>query len=76
MNIFSLDNHYLVGGQGDRIAEVMAKEALSEKRLFRVGISEIPACGTNPEILSLHGLDQDGLVKAIAHLSSNKNRKA
>jgi len=63
--IFSLDNHYLVGGQGDRIAEIIAKEALSEKKLFRVGISEIPACGTNPEILKVHGLDSASIIAVI-----------
>lgn len=63
--IFSLDNHYLVGGQGDRIAEIIAKEALSEKKLFRVGISEIPACGTNPEILKVHGLDSASISAVI-----------
>lgn len=63
--IFSLDNHYLVGGQGDRIAEIIAKEALSEKKLFRVGIGEIPACGTNPEILKVHGLDSASISAVI-----------
>ncbi len=71
MNIFSLDNHYFVGGQGDRIAEIIAKEALSEKKLFRVGISEIPACRTNPEILKVHGLDSAS-ISAVIFAKLNK----
>jgi transketolase len=56
-NIFSLDNHYLIGGQGDRIANVFVGGTASQKTLYRIGLEEIPDCGTNPEILRVHGLD-------------------
>ena len=63
--IFSLDNHYLIGGQGDRIADIFASGVLSEKTLYRVGLDEIPACGTNPEILKAHGLDVSALCNTV-----------
>lgn len=63
--IFSLDNHYLIGGQGDRIAEILASGTLLGKTLHRVGLDEIPACGTNPEILKAHGLDSASISAVI-----------
>jgi transketolase len=59
--IFSIDNHYIIGGQGDRIANVFARRNVQENTLYRIGLDEIPACGTNPEILSTHALDCEAL---------------
>lgn len=38
MNMFSFDNHYLVGGQGDIIAEVIAKESLSKRNCSELAL--------------------------------------
>lgn len=63
-NIFSLDNHYVVGGQGDRIANIFATSPLDGKVLHRIGLEQIPECGTNSEILGSHGLDSM-TIKAV-----------
>jgi hypothetical protein len=34
-------------------------------RVTRVGVSELPECGTNDEVLAYHGLDVTGLVKSL-----------
>jgi hypothetical protein len=32
-------------------------------RVTRVGVTELPECGTNDEVLAHHGLDVAGLVR-------------
>lgn len=64
-SVFSIDNHYLIGGQGDRLADAMASKGLSHTKLHRLGLNDIPECGTNQEILNEQMLDRDGLVSSI-----------
>lgn len=67
----SIDNHLIIGGQGDRIADVLATNGLGIK-LIRVGVPGIPPCGTNTEVLSKCALDADGLaIKLMAVLGIN-----
>ena len=65
-SIVTLDNHYLRGGQGDMVAAAVAELGLQPgARVTRIGVTELPECGTNDEVLAYHGLDVAGLVKAI-----------
>jgi transketolase len=65
-SIVTLDNHYLRGGQGDMVAAAVAGLGLQPGvRVTRVGVTELPECGTNDEVLAYHGLDVAGLVKAL-----------
>jgi transketolase len=67
--VVTLDNHYLVGGQGDRICSTLAESGvLSGTRLVKLGIADIPVCGTNAEVLAAHGLSAVDLVSRIAKL--------
>ena len=34
-------------------------------RVTRVGVTQLPQCGTNDEVLAHHGLDVAGLAKAL-----------
>jgi transketolase len=52
--VVSLDNHYLDGGQGSRIADLIANNQLNLK-FHNFGLDEIPACGTPQEVLEYHG---------------------
>jgi transketolase len=63
--VFSIDNHYLIGGQGDRIANAMLIQGLLSSKLQRIALNEIPVCGTNLEILCHHALDQTSIVNEI-----------
>jgi transketolase len=54
---FVIDNHYRIGGQGDRIADAMLANGIQKTTLHRMALDQIPACGTNPEILQEHGFD-------------------
>jgi transketolase len=65
-SIVTLDNHYLRGGQGEMIAAAVAELGLEPgPRVTRVGVTRLPECGTNDEVLAFHGLDVPGLVKAL-----------
>jgi len=65
-SIVTLDNHYVHGGQGDMIAAAVAELGLQPAaHVTRIGVTELPECGTNDEVLAYHGLDVAGLVKQI-----------
>ncbi len=67
-SIVTLDNHYLHGGQGEMLAAAVASLGLEPAaRVTRVGVTELPECGTNDEVLAHHGLDVAGIAKALRH---------
>jgi len=63
--VFTLDNHSLDGGQGERIAAAIAEKRLGVP-VRRFGLDRIPVCGQNDEALRAHGLDAASLASAIA----------
>jgi transketolase len=64
--VITLDNHYVQGGQGEMLAAAIAEMGLDRSaRVTRVGITELPACGSNDEVLAHHGLDMAGLVNVF-----------
>src|SRR5687767_4183627 len=65
-SIVTLDNHYVRGGQGEMLGAAIAELGLQPGvRLTRIGVTELPECGANDEVLAYHGLDVAGLVKAL-----------
>ncbi len=67
--VFTIDDHYLEGGQGQLIAaELMRLRLPSPPRIHGFGVQGIPACGRNDEVLQAHGLDVESLVKVIVRL--------
>jgi len=63
--LITLDNHYSIGGQYDRINDALNKCINMKPKIVNVGLSEIPACGTNQEILNAHGYDVEALKKLV-----------
>ena len=65
-SVITLDNHYVHGGQGEMLAAAVAELGLEPAvRVTRIGVTELPECGTNDEVLAYHGLDVASLVKAL-----------
>ena len=62
--VFTLDNHYVDGGQGQMLASRIAQLGLSVP-VTAIGVRELPVCGTNDEVLAYHQLDVSGLVSAV-----------
>lgn len=67
--VFSVDNHYRQGGQGDRIGDALHTighdHASPLPTFYRISLDEIPECGTNSEILSRHKFDKDSMISAV-----------
>lgn len=64
--IVTLDNHYVHGGQGEMIAAAVAALGLDPgARVTQLGITELPECGTNEEVLAYHHLDVPSLVAQL-----------
>jgi transketolase len=64
--IFTLDNHYVTGGQGQMLAAALAElspAGLDGVTLF--GVEEIPRCGRNEEVLKAHRLDAESLRERV-----------
>lgn len=63
--VFTLDNHFVTGGQGDCIAAALAERS-GAPPLWKSGLRQIPVCGTHEEVLAAHGLDAASLAETIA----------
>jgi len=70
--VLSIDNHYLIGGQGDRIADAVATTGI-DVELQRLALSEIPECGTNPEILDAHKMSATAIFERLHLMSEVSN---
>jgi transketolase len=62
--IITLDNHYVTLGQGVMVAAALAKNDVRAE-VRSLGLTDIPACGTNAEVLAHHGLDGPSIARAI-----------
>jgi transketolase len=64
--IVCLDNHYVVGGQGDAVLSALAADAPeAAARLQKIGVTSVPKSGGNDEVLRAHGLDPDSIVERV-----------
>ena len=63
-HLFTLDNHYVDGGQGQMLAGAVAELGLGIP-VTRIGVDELPVCGTNDEVLAHHRLDPPGILARV-----------
>lgn len=63
--IYVLDNHYVIGGQGDVIARAITGFGCADIKVMCVGVNGIPPSGTNPQVLASMGLDADSLATLL-----------
>ena len=62
--LVTLDNHYLEFGQGVMVAAALSRTNVSAD-VVPIGLTEIPACGSNADVLKYHGLDADSIARVI-----------
>jgi transketolase len=62
--IVTLDNHYLSLGQGGMVAAALARNGVRAD-VRSIGLTDIPACGTNAEVLAHHGLDRASIARTV-----------
>jgi transketolase len=60
--IVTLDNHYVTLGQGVMIAAALARTGVRAE-IRASGLTGIPVCGNNAEVLAHHGLDAAGIAR-------------
>jgi transketolase len=72
--IVTLDNHYRIGGQGDRIAKTLACTSFSDIPFLSFGLETLPSCGENTEVLGEHRLDHRSLIFKISSICSKPSR--
>jgi transketolase len=67
--IVTLDNHYLVGGQGDAVLAALAADAPeATARVHKIGVTEVPKSGENNEVLRAHRLDAESIAARVTRL--------
>jgi len=64
--IFCMDNHYLIGGQGDMISRTVSSWISDRVSVQKIGLSDFPFCGTNQEVLSINKLNASNLATRFA----------
>ncbi|OGG50975.1 MAG: transketolase [Candidatus Handelsmanbacteria bacterium RIFCSPLOWO2_12_FULL_64_10] len=64
--LVTLDNHYIVGGQGQMVrSALLGRPASGFEAVVSLGLTDIPACGRNDEVLRHHALDAGSIAAAI-----------
>ena len=72
-SVVLLDNHYAHGGQAEMLAATIAGLALDPVvQVSRLGVTELPECGTNDEVLEYHGLDIASLTEALRAAAASR----
>ena len=75
--VITLDNHYVRGGQGEMIAAALAQLGLDPPvAVTMAGVTELPECGTNDEVLEYHGLDIASLTTTFQAAADRRRRPA
>jgi transketolase len=70
--LVTLDNHYLSGGHGEAILSALARSSHSlPGQVLQIGVTEVPRCGSNDEVLRVHRLDGTGIASQILALIAN-----
>jgi transketolase len=62
--VVTLDNHYVTLGQGVMVAAALARAGVRAE-LRSIGLTDVPACGGNAEVLAHHGLDAASIAKTV-----------
>jgi transketolase len=62
--VVTLDNHYRSLGQGVMVAAALARNSV-RAAVRSLGLDDVPACGTNAEVLARHGLDASSIATAV-----------
>ena len=72
--ILTLDNHYVVLGQGVSVAAALAHTGVKAD-VRSIGLTDVPACGSNAEVLAHHGLDAASIARAVLRTWSARVEK-
>ena len=68
--VLTLDNHAETLGQGMMIATAIARTGVRAE-VRSIGLTDVPVCGSNAEVLAYHRLDADGIAQAARETCSS-----
>ena len=63
--IVTLDNHYVTLGQGVMVARRARAHRRRAPSVRSIGLTDVPACGSNAEVLAHHGLDAASIAQTV-----------
>ena len=69
--IVTLDNQYLEFGQGVMLAAALARTRTAVD-VVPIGLTDIPACGSNADVLAHHGLDAASIARVVRDRLSSR----
>ncbi len=64
-HLFCLDNHYMIGGQGDIIARKISQFGCDNAKITYLGIEDVPPSGTNQQVMDAVSLSANAIVKIM-----------
>jgi transketolase len=70
--VVTLDNHYVKLGQGVMIGAALARTG-ARADFLSLGLTDVPVCGSNAEVLKHHGLDAPSIARAVLACIHNKS---
>jgi transketolase len=62
--LVTLDDHYVDGGQGEKVLAALARGGRAMP-VLQLGLRDIPPCGQPGEVLERLGLDAAGIVRSV-----------
>ena len=61
--IITVEDHYITGGLGDAVLEVLAEE--KSVPVYKMGVTKIPRSGKPEELLEYEGISAKGIIGKI-----------
>jgi transketolase len=71
--VVTLDNHYVALGQGVMVAAALARIG-ARVDVRSIGLTDVPVCGANDEVLAQHGLDPASIARVCSSVLSGERR--
>ena len=69
--LVTLDDHYVEGGQGEKVMSALASTGRAVKTL-KLGLTSVPPSGQPGEVLAAIGLDAAGISRSIRNAMHSK----
>jgi 1-deoxy-D-xylulose-5-phosphate synthase len=67
--LLTIEENVLAGGFGSAVLELLAREGMTNVMVRRLGIrDEFVEHATQAELRSLHGLDEEGILRAAKEM--------
>ena len=70
--VITLDNHYVTLGQGVMVGAALARTG-SRAEFRSIGLTDVPVCGNNAEVLAHHGLDAASIAQTVLSCIHSKS---